>query len=86
MAKYVASLDQGTTSTRCMLFDHGGKVVSVAQKEHEQALLVRYAKAGPPEDAAQIAAPIEPPERDAGTSADDADSDERAERPLTFAY
>src|SRR4051794_16502038 len=36
MAKYVASLDQGTTSTRCMLFDHGGKVVSVAQKEHEQ--------------------------------------------------
>ena len=36
MAKYVAALDQGTTSTRCMLFDHGGKVVSVAQKEHEQ--------------------------------------------------
>src|SRR6195952_4685398 len=36
MAKYVAALDQGTTSTRCMLFDHGGQVVSVAQKEHEQ--------------------------------------------------
>src|SRR3954449_5463589 len=36
MAKYVAALDQGTTSTRCMLFDHGGKVVSVSQKEHEQ--------------------------------------------------
>src|SRR5688572_20649658 len=36
MPQYVASLDQGTTSTRCMLFDHGGKVVSVAQKEHEQ--------------------------------------------------
>jgi cytochrome bd ubiquinol oxidase subunit I len=52
----------------------------------EVTLLVRYAKAGPPEDAAQIAAPIEPPERDAGTSADDADADDRAERPLTFAY
>src|ERR687884_1108195 len=36
MAKYVAALDQGTTSTRCMVFDHGGNVVSVAQKEHEQ--------------------------------------------------
>ena len=36
MAKYAAAIDQGTTSTRCMLFDHGGQVVSVAQKEHEQ--------------------------------------------------
>src|SRR4051794_8283977 len=36
MAKYVAAIDQGTTSTRCMVFDHGGQVVSVAQKEHEQ--------------------------------------------------
>ena len=36
MAKYAAAIDQGTTSTRCMLFDHGGRVVSVAQKEHEQ--------------------------------------------------
>src|SRR5918997_2427802 len=36
MAKYAAALDQGTTSTRCMLFDQGGHVVSVAQKEHEQ--------------------------------------------------
>ncbi|MCZ4494506.1 MAG: glycerol kinase [Conexibacter sp.] len=36
MAKYAAALDQGTTSTRCMIFDHSGKVVSVAQKEHEQ--------------------------------------------------
>ena len=34
--KYVASIDQGTTSTRCMIFDHDGKVVSVAQMEHEQ--------------------------------------------------
>jgi glycerol kinase len=36
MAKYAAALDQGTTSTRCMVFDHGGNVVSVQQKEHEQ--------------------------------------------------
>jgi glycerol kinase len=36
VAKYAAALDQGTTSTRCMIFDHAGKVVSVAQEEHEQ--------------------------------------------------
>src|SRR3954447_11902914 len=36
MAKYAAALDQGTTSTRCMIFDHSGQVVSVVQKEHEQ--------------------------------------------------
>ena len=36
MAKYAAALDQGTTSTRCMIFDHGGQVVAVDQKEHEQ--------------------------------------------------
>ncbi|MBM3144255.1 MAG: glycerol kinase GlpK [Chloroflexi bacterium] len=33
---YIAAIDQGTTSTRCMLFDHNGRVVSVAQKEHQQ--------------------------------------------------
>src|ERR1019366_1598751 len=36
MAKYAAAIDQGTTSTRFMVFDHSGKVVSVDQKEHEQ--------------------------------------------------
>jgi glycerol kinase len=36
MAEYVAALDQGTTSTRCMLFDHGGQVVAVEQLEHKQ--------------------------------------------------
>src|SRR3954469_11721807 len=36
MAKYAAAIDQGTTSTRCMIFDHGGNVVSISQKEHEQ--------------------------------------------------
>jgi glycerol kinase len=36
MAKYVAAIDQGTTSTRFMIVDHGGNVVSVDQKEHKQ--------------------------------------------------
>jgi glycerol kinase len=36
MAKYVASIDQGTTSTRCILFDHTGNIVSADQKEHQQ--------------------------------------------------
>ncbi|HEX3778232.1 MAG TPA: glycerol kinase GlpK [Pseudonocardiaceae bacterium] len=36
MTEYVAAIDQGTTSTRCMVFDHSGHVVSVDQTEHEQ--------------------------------------------------
>lgn len=36
MKKYVAAIDQGTTSTRCMLFDHAGQVVAIDQKEHQQ--------------------------------------------------
>ena len=36
MGKYVAAIDQGTTSTRFMVFDHSGKVVGYDQKEHEQ--------------------------------------------------
>ena len=36
MPKYVGALDQGTTSTRFMIFDHGGQVVAIHQKEHEQ--------------------------------------------------
>jgi glycerol kinase len=36
MPKYVASIDQGTTSTRCILFDHGGNIVAVDQQEHQQ--------------------------------------------------
>ncbi|WP_431961118.1 glycerol kinase GlpK [Actinacidiphila sp. bgisy160] len=34
--RYVMSIDQGTTSTRCILFDHRGRLVSVAQREHQQ--------------------------------------------------
>ena len=36
MPKYVAAIDQGTTSTRCILFDQGGNIISVDQKEHQQ--------------------------------------------------
>ena len=36
MTKYVAAIDQGTTSTRFVIFDHAGKVVALDQKEHEQ--------------------------------------------------
>jgi glycerol kinase len=36
MPAYIASIDQGTTSTRCIIFDHSGKVISVDQKEHQQ--------------------------------------------------
>ena len=36
MAKYVGALDQGTTSNRFIIFDHGGQIIAVDQKEHEQ--------------------------------------------------
>ena len=36
MADYVGAVDQGTTSTRFMIFDHAGNVKGVDQKEHEQ--------------------------------------------------
>ena len=36
MAKYIMALDSGTTSNRCILFDHSGRVCSVAQKEFTQ--------------------------------------------------
>ncbi|MBI1757914.1 MAG: glycerol kinase GlpK [Actinobacteria bacterium] len=38
MADLVGALDQGTTSTRFMVFDHGGKVVARHQLEHDQVL------------------------------------------------
>jgi glycerol kinase len=38
VADFVASIDQGTTSTRCMIFDHNGLEVGRHQLEHEQIL------------------------------------------------
>ena len=72
MAKYAAALDQGTTSSRAMVFDHSGRVVSVAQKEHEQI----YPKPGWVEhDAKEIWARsqevLDEALKEAGASADD---------------
>src|SRR5687767_83758 len=51
MSKYVGAIDQGTTSSRFMVFDQQGAVVAVAQREHEQI----YPKPGWVEhDAAEI--------------------------------
>ena len=36
MKKYIMALDAGTTSNRCILFDHQGNIVSMAQKEFRQ--------------------------------------------------
>ncbi len=36
MPNYIAAIDQGTTSTRFIIFDHDGNAISVAQKEHRQ--------------------------------------------------
>jgi glycerol kinase len=38
MADFVAAIDQGTTSTRCMIFDHSGREVAKHQLEHTQIL------------------------------------------------
>lgn len=48
---YVVAIDQGTTSTRCIVFDRRGQLVSLAQQEHKQ----HYPKPGWVEhDAAEI--------------------------------
>ncbi|MBI9047795.1 MAG: glycerol kinase GlpK [Anaerolineaceae bacterium] len=36
MKKYIAALDQGTTSSRCIIFNHDGEIVSLSQAEHQQ--------------------------------------------------
>ncbi|WP_166984934.1 glycerol kinase GlpK [Canibacter zhoujuaniae] len=38
MSKYVIAIDQGTTSSRAIVFDKSGSVISVGQKEHEQIM------------------------------------------------
>ncbi len=38
MPDFIGSVDQGTTSTRFMVFDHGGNVIAQHQLEHEQLL------------------------------------------------
>src|ERR1700716_310770 len=36
MPSYILSLDQGTTSSRAIIFNHNGEIISVAQKEFTQ--------------------------------------------------
>ena len=36
MPSYVGAIDQGTTSTRFIIFDRAGKIIAQAQREHEQ--------------------------------------------------
>ena len=36
MSSYIGAIDQGTTSTRFIVFDRSGRMVSTAQQEHEQ--------------------------------------------------
>ncbi len=36
MNQYVIAIDQGTTSSRAIVFDHTGNIVSTGQMEHEQ--------------------------------------------------
>ena len=38
MSRYVMALDQGTTSTRAIIFDHDGSIVSSSQREHQQIM------------------------------------------------
>ena len=72
MAKYVAAIDQGTTSTRCMIFNHAGESVAVHQMEHEQI----YPKPGwvehdPMEIWARTQDVVKEAIRKAGATADD---------------
>jgi glycerol kinase len=51
MERVVAAIDQGTTSTRCLLFNRSGRMLAVAQREHRQ----HYPRPGQVEhDAAEI--------------------------------
>jgi glycerol kinase len=59
---YIAAIDQGTTSSRCIVFDQSGSIVSVAQREHRQV----FPKPGWVEhDASEIWANVQSVVRDA---------------------
>jgi len=36
LKNYIGAIDQGTTSTRFIVFEHSGRIAAIAQKEHEQ--------------------------------------------------
>ena len=43
MSKYILSFDQGTTSSRAILFDHQGQIHATAQKEFKQITIILIA-------------------------------------------
>ena len=65
--QYVAAIDQGTASSRCLIFDRSARIVSVSQKEHQQF----FPRPGWVEhDAAEIWRNVEEVVRDALEKAD----------------
>jgi glycerol kinase len=36
LGNYIAAIDQGTTSTRCIIFNRSGEIAGIDQKEHNQ--------------------------------------------------
>ncbi|HTL45591.1 MAG TPA: glycerol kinase GlpK [Vicinamibacterales bacterium] len=72
MARYVGALDQGTTSTRFMIFDHGGIEIARHQLEHQQIMLrPGWVEHDPIEIAARTDEVIARAMRNANISADD---------------
>ena len=39
MSQYIAAIDQGTTSTRCIIFNHAGQVVACDQSDAQEQVL-----------------------------------------------
>ena len=52
--KYIMSLDQGTTSSRCILFDRAGNICSTAQKEFRSIMNVTFVTGDKEKDAAFV--------------------------------
>jgi len=72
MADYVGAIDQGTTSTRFMIFDHSGNEVGKAQLEHEQILpQAGWVEHNPVEIWERVAAVVQTALVDAGLTASD---------------
>jgi glycerol kinase len=72
VSRYVAAIDQGTSSSRCIVFDRDGAVVGTAQREHAQL----HPRAGwvehdPLEIVANVRAVVDEAVAAAGASADD---------------
>jgi glycerol kinase len=72
MTRFVAAIDQGTTSTRCALVDHDGQIAALARREHEQITpRPGWVEHDPREIFANTLETIEETLREAGASAAD---------------